>query len=288
MVGTDVVCVGEALWDLRTPTGITLDAAETLHMSPGGGAVNTALRLSELGLSAALCTIVGDDAVGEALVTRLSARGLDVSRVARARARTGLVLLQDAPPRVVAYRRLDEEARAMRSSLPARWEARAVHISGLLPSRSLITAIARAMRRARTQGCLVTADANLRPRLWRDAKVDPLQALAEADVVQVSSDDLRVLGLDVAALRSRLPARTTLIVTAGREPARALGPFGEIARPTQPLVAHMPLGAGDAFAAGVLAALLDVRPEDRSTAALLGHALERGHAIARAAITAAI
>src|SRR5690349_18233208 len=93
----DVLCVGEALWDLQAPSGLSFDRAASLSFTPGGAAVNVALTLARLGLRAGLSAVVGDDALGQALAARLAHAGVDASLVQRAPHRTGLIFLESTP-----------------------------------------------------------------------------------------------------------------------------------------------------------------------------------------------
>ncbi|MDI1446556.1 PfkB family carbohydrate kinase [Polyangium sp. 6x1] len=282
----DVVCVGEALWDLSTPQGTSLDDATQLSLAPGGGAVNVALTLAQLGLRAGIVAPVGDDPVGHALVAHLSRRGVDVSRMRPTRStRTGLVFLTHAPPRAVAYRAVREEALALRDALPRSFDARVVHISGLLPSRACLLALERAAQRATREGALVTLDANLRPRLWAgDAlrRTDPRRLFAAASVLKVSEDDLRLLGVsDPQDLAPLLRPDTIVVATFGAATTRALGPFGEVRAGGPALAVESAIGAGDAFVAGLLSVLARegrAALRDRDT---IERAIQHGNEIAR-------
>jgi sugar/nucleoside kinase (ribokinase family) len=285
---TEVVCVGEALWDLFAPADTPLAQNPSLRMNPGGGAVNVALGLAGRGIRAGLCAALGDDPVGRALAESVASRGVDISRVAFVRARTGLVIVASAPPGAVAYRSPVEESRALAEALPTRWDARLVHVSGLPPSRAAIAALRRAARRARQEGALVTVDVNARPRLFpREVvlRVDPSSLLAEADVVQASADDLRVLGIDpgdpLATLGAHLGRGAVLVVTDGPRRVRAFiaaDPSIEIARAVEPLHLRSAIGAGDAFATGLVSALARAARVDRAS---IEEAITRGIEVAR-------
>jgi sugar/nucleoside kinase (ribokinase family) len=273
----DVLCLGEALWDLHTPAGVPLSAAATLSLRPGGAAVNVALHLAGRRASVGLAAVVGAEALGEALVARVAAAGVDVAGVARSLPRTGLVFAEHAAAgdRFVGYRPADEPA----PRLPRGWAARVLLLTGLLPAPEHALVLRRAARAARRQGALVVVDVNARPRLWRGR--DPaaaLAVLAEADVVKASADDLALLG------PPRLRRAAVLVTTAGAGPARARGPFGEVARAAGAPLSASPLGAGDAFTAGLLLELLEAAPGGAAAGdgALWDRALRRGHALARA------
>ncbi|MDC3955055.1 PfkB family carbohydrate kinase [Polyangium jinanense] len=285
----DVVCVGEALWDLSTSPGTSLDDATQLSLTPGGGAVNVALTLAQLGLRAGLVASVGDDPVGHALVAHLSRRGVDVSRVRAVKStRTGLVFLTHAPPRAVAYRAVLEEALALRDALPHAFGASVVHFSGLLPSRACLLALERAARQAQREGALVTIDANLRPRLWAgDAlgRADPRRLFAAASVLKVSEDDLRLLGVsDPRDLAPLLRPEAIVVATFGAAETRALGPFGEVRAGGPALAVASTFGAGDAFVAGLLSVLAREGRTALQDRAAIERAIQRGNEVARTSL----
>lgn len=289
--GTDVVCVGEALWDLVAPVGTPLEQARLLRRVPGGGAVNTAMALTRLGVASAVCAALGDDALGRGLRDELAAAGVEVDRLAFGAGRTGLMLiaLEGGEARFLGYRQRKAEARALAAALPACWRARVVHFSGIAPVRGAIGAIEQAAERARRDGCAVSVDVNARPRMWlragRGASTASvrgfLRLLHQADLVKCSVADLAVLGTTASALRAQLRAGATLVVTDGTREARMFGPFGERAVPPRPVRVIDPTGAGDAFCAGMLAALVWQEREAWGDAALVLRAVVRGHEVAR-------
>lgn len=271
---------------ISPPKGTSLDEATEISLAPGGGAVNVALTLAGLGLRAGLVASVGDDPVGRALVSHVARRGIDVSRVQASKTtRTGLVFLTHAPPRAVAYRAVLEEALALRDALPRSFGAKVVHISGLLPSRVGLRALERAARHAQNEGALVTLDANLRPRLWAgDAlgRADPRRLFAVVDVLKVSEDDLRLLGLsDPRDITPVLRPEALVVATFGAAKTRALGPFGEVRAGGPTLAVESAIGAGDAFVAGMLSVLAREGHATRLDRATIERAIQRGNEVAR-------
>jgi sugar/nucleoside kinase (ribokinase family) len=255
------VCLGEVAWDLRGPDGVPLEEEPPLHPSPGGGAVNTALELTRLGVPTALAAAVGDDLLGHALRRRLEAAGVDVRLlVATPAVRTGLVILAsnaEGERRFLSYRSPDAEAKALRAALPRNLSARAVHLSALLPSPEPLRLFRAATRAAR--GSSLSLDVNARPRFWRDAKSsDRLAALdlvRAFDWIKASEGDLDVIRQTPRELLAKMSPSATLIVTSGPHPIRAYGPFGTMKRPIEPAIDADPTGAGDAFCAGLVAEL---------------------------------
>jgi 2-dehydro-3-deoxygluconokinase len=114
MVGAkafDVICAGEALWNVHEEDG-GLGDSTLLRFRPGGGAVNAALALAKDGLRVGLATVIADDIAGRKLVLRIAARNVDTGGVELARPSSGLVLLSGSggARQVVSFR--EEERRA--------------------------------------------------------------------------------------------------------------------------------------------------------------------------------
>jgi 2-dehydro-3-deoxygluconokinase len=144
----------------------------------------------------------------------------------------------------------------------------ALHITGITPALgpACREAVAVAVWRARDAGSRVCLDVNYRRALWsRDAAAAALTPLAEqADVVLVSEDEL-----DVVAAPGAVPEETVIadallragvsevVVTRGAGGATAHAAGGRVDRDAIPVTCVDPVGAGDAFAAGYLSALLD-------------------------------
>jgi 2-dehydro-3-deoxygluconokinase len=124
-------------------------------------------------------------------------------------------------------------------------------------------------------GGTVSFDVNHRPALWSaEDAAEPLRALAErASVVFVGLDEAqRLWGVaDVNAVRDVLPTAQRLVVKDGPMAATCLTRSGAMAVPSLQVDVTEPVGAGDAFAAGYLAAMLCDR--DERTALRWGHVL---------------
>ena len=159
--------------------------------------------------------------------------------------------------------------------------ARIVHVSGI--TAALSPSCAELMRElvtgARTG--LVSFDVNWREQMWPGGDPAEVVALAgAADVVLAGADEAeRVFGTsDTGRLRELLPAPQLLVVKDGSRRALAIGRDGTVvARPALAVEVVEPVGAGDAFAAGLLTGLLRGEP--------LGRCLRRGHLGAAAVLT---
>jgi 2-dehydro-3-deoxygluconokinase len=129
----------------------------------------------------------------------------------------------------------------------------------------------------RAAGLTISLDVNLRRRLWSDLEAGPVlrELAAGADVVLGSPDELAVVGdrapgagsLEVAGAVLAL-GPTVAVLKLGA--AGALLVTGDaasppISRPALPLPTVIdPIGAGDAFCAGFIAARLEGSPFERA------------------------
>jgi 2-dehydro-3-deoxygluconokinase len=148
-------------------------------------------------------------------------------------------------------------------------DAEWLHLTGITPALSepAHEAVVRAIELAVVNDVRISFDVNLRRRLWSDAQAaERLKPLAvRADIVFGDPDELAVVAGSVATPEGLEAARAliaagagSVIVKQGRNGAILVGegePLHSAAIPVSRVVD--PVGAGDAFCAGYLAALLD-------------------------------
>ncbi len=251
----DVICVGEALWTLASASfwGPRPGAPDPLR--PAGGAVSAAAALARAGLRVGLCTALADDEAGRSLLERMRTTGVDLGGVALAPPRAGLFLAEASAGehRLVAPRLEDQ----LPIVIPERWSAGVLLISGLSPALERAAGFCKAARAARRAGEVVMLDINARWHLWTGQDSRSIQSiLVEADVVRCSSADLAALWMDTGFVRAAMRPDAILVVSDGGNPARALGPFGEVSVAPKVVSPVSPSGAGDAFTAAVCADLV--------------------------------
>jgi fructokinase len=274
--------VGEVLWD-RLPGGDEI----------GGAPFNVVSHLARFGYRAAYLTAVGQDAPGEAALAEMTRRGIDISLVGRvAGAQTGLAQVTVGPGGSPAF-----EIR--RPAAFEQWGAGAPVVDRVIDMRPAVLVygtLAQLGPRARhglrriTEGSpesLRLYDVNLRDGWWSKDTVAELLQLAS--VVKLSESEARELGpvLGVpwgtgggaeafsADLAGRLGLRG-VAVTAGPDAASLWldGGFASAAPPEADVVDAV--GAGDAFAAG----LVDAIGEHLGAAAALRRANALGTLVA--------
>jgi 2-dehydro-3-deoxygluconokinase len=287
----EVVTCGESMVVLCPAPPLTLAEAGQVSVTVGGAESNVAMCLAALGHHAAWVSRVGADPFGERVVRHIAAAGVDVGLVVTdPDAPTGVYFKDPraAGTRVHYYRagsaasRLDPGALAE----PRLRGTRLLHLSGITPALSgtCRDLVVDALVRRRVPDALVSFDVNYRPALWPVTRAAPvLRRLADAaDVVFVGRDEAETLwGTDdPAAVRRLLPHPELVVVKDGAIGATALSRTGESASVPSPRVGVVePVGAGDAFAAGYLSALL--RGLGPVPALRLGH-LVAAHALVSA------
>jgi 2-dehydro-3-deoxygluconokinase len=285
---TTVVCVGETMAVVAPTAQVSLADAEQCLLGIGGAESNVAAQLAELGLRAAWAGRVGADQFGTRILRTLAQRGVDVSRAETdPYAPTGVYFKEPDTGAGAAtlYYRAGSAAARMDPGAVRRWELYSsdwVHVSGITAALSgtCRAFIEDLMLSRRLKGLPTSFDVNFRPALWGPEQAAPvLLALARrATLVLVGLDEAHALwgctkAEDVAQL---IPDAPTVVVKDG--PTEAVE-FARDARSRQSVhrvPAHRaevvePVGAGDAFAAGYLAGLIQgLDPEPRLN---LGHAL---------------
>lgn len=282
-----VLTLGETMVMLTPAGSEPLQTAATLDVYVGGAESNVASWLAGAGVASAWASRVGDDPLGRRLVAEVAGHGVDVSHVTTDPGATTGVYFKDPRPegtRVHYYRR-GSAASLMDADLVDDLPfdgLRLLHLTGITPglSASCARLVEAALARARAVGALVSFDVNYRAGVWPVAVAAPrLRALADrADVVLVGLDEAAVLwgAATPADVRTLLPGPARVVVKDGAVGATELGAEGPVSVPAHRVEVLEPVGAGDAFAAGYLGALL----RDRPAAA----ALQEGHDLAALAL----
>lgn len=251
------------------------------RLTGGGTAGNTAAALARLGVAVEFAGSVGDDGFGRWLAEDLRAIGVGTR---------GLVVTRDAPTcQVMALVEPDGErylvvwppdggalTRLAPDDLDGELIAGAawLHTTGMcLRATPVAGAVLAGMGAARAAGVPVSIDLNLRLELW-DLDAGVLAAVTEAvglaDVVLGNGPEeilplARAMGhaadtVEAAAVALAGGART-VVARLGADGALACTGDGSVVRaPGIPAVLRSPVGAGDAFNGGFIAARVEGRP----------------------------
>jgi ribokinase len=269
VAGVVVVGVGDLMVDVvvvpEGPLAHGSDTPSTVRTVGGGSAANTACWLASLGRTVALVSMVGDDLVGQAAVGELAAAGVTFAGVADPRAATGtcVVLVDETGERTMlpdrgANNLLSEAVVAQAIADGPTW----VHVSGytLLGDGSR-TAGRAALAAAREAGIRTSVDASSSAPLGTVGPERFLKWIDGVDVLFANDDEVAALG-GASAVAGRVGA---LVAKHGPDGASWVGHEGQtVARgASAATVVVDTVGAGDAFDAGCIGALLrgDEPPE---------------------------
>jgi 2-dehydro-3-deoxygluconokinase len=283
----EVVCVGESM-GLVTAIGAPLVETETAALGIAGAEGNVAVGLVAAGHRAAWASRLGADPFGERIAAELSGRGVDLWVTTDETTPTGVMFKDPGveSSSVYYYRRGSAASLMDRGFLDADALAgvRIVHTTGITPALSATCRdmVDQLYVDARAAGAVVSFDVNDRRALW--SKEDAAQTLARladaADIAFVGRDEAeRIWGTATASdIRAYLPQCGLLVVKDGDVGATAFSGDDEPVFVPAPRVEVVePVGAGDAFASGFLAATLE--------GADLAERLSAGHAAAARVLT---
>jgi len=282
-----MITLGETMALITPAHAEPLRAAREVRLLAGGAESNVAMHAAQLGVPTAWVSAVGDDALGVRVCDEVAGRGVDTRWVTVDPGAPTGVYFKDPGHGVLYYRRGSAAARMCPASVadvPLE-DAEVVHISGITPalSASCAALIDTVIDRVTAGPGIVAFDVNHRPALWAPgAAPSALLPLARrADLVFVGLDEAECLWHTATAddVRALLPEPTTLVVKDGdvgaTEYRRAAGADHRTFVPAIPTKVVEAVGAGDAFAAGYLAALL--RGADAAARLHGGH--QRAHLV---------
>jgi sugar/nucleoside kinase (ribokinase family) len=273
---TGVVVVGDVATDvvvvLSGEPAPGSDRPASIRSRGGGAGANVAVHLARLGMPVSLAGCVGDDAAAAGLRVELTAAGVQLALRTVPGAATGTVvsLVEPGGQRsMLADRGANLDLTP--DDVPAVPPGGHLHLSGytLLDPGPRAAGLA-AMAAAVDAGCTVSVDpASTGP--LRDYGVDRwLADTAAATVLLPNADEARLLtgcadAIDAArALAARHPV---VAVSLGADGAVWAAGTTLVHRPAHPTEVLDTTGAGDAFAAGLLAAWLG-SPQANPAAAL--------------------
>ena len=267
----DVVCLGEILVDLvPAASGDSLATAHTLIKAAGGAPANVAVGLARLGIAAAFLGAVGADGFGRFLADTLAVEGVDVSGLRTSdvapTALAAVSLAADGERDFVFYGHPAAHTTFAPGDLdePMLRAAKVLHVGSIsLAVEPMRSATLRAVAIARESGVLVSFDPNLRLALWPDAAAatEAMRlGLAQADIVKIADDEVEFLagGCDLVEGARALwhPGLRLMAVTRGAREVTWLTAEAEGERRGFAVEAVDTTGAGDAFTAALLAAVV--------------------------------
>jgi 2-dehydro-3-deoxygluconokinase len=285
-----VVCFGELLLRLTAPGRELLLQSGRLDVHVGGAEANVAIGLARLGHAVAMASRVPVNPLGEAAIGHLRRHGVDVAGVSTGAGRMGLYFLSPGAGARASDIVYDREGSSFATAGEGAFDwdglldgADLLHLSGVTPALGQDSAAAAlaAADAARARGVALSFDGNYRAQLWNRWNAEPRAILARlvgaAGILFGNHRDISLLlGRDFSgdgearrreaadAAFAAFPelrliastARHVVDADTHRIAARIDARDGSVQTEEVTVAGIVDrIGAGDAFAAGVLHAL---------------------------------
>lgn len=279
-----IICFGELLLRMGAPKTEKIMQTPRFDVCMGGAEANVAVSLAQFGADVAFVSVVSDNQLGTAALGALKRHGVKTEAVRRTSGRMGLYFLSTGAvlrPSEIVYDRA-HSAFAEMGEDDLDWNvllegAGRLHISGITPAVGAASAASalRAVKTARANGVCVSFDGNYRAQLWENWQSDGPKILHEilsaTSVAFINERDINMIfGMrfskaeqaDAYAMVFKECPHLQYIVNTTREQssvsehvlsAQIVSREARWMSPTYTLSGVVDrIGAGDAFAAGVL------------------------------------
>lgn len=208
---TRVITLGEVMLRLKSPGAERLLQSPALEATFGGAEANVAVALAQFGVETSFVSIIPANGVGDACVAELRRFGVSTGAIRRQGERLGIYYLEQGANQRATRVTYDRAGSAMAAATPNDFEWDAIfdgadwfHISGVTPALSASAAAVSlaAARAARAKGITISCDYNYRKNLWRYGKKAPevmRELVALADIGIANEEDCQqALGIQVA------------------------------------------------------------------------------------------
>ena len=243
---------------------------EDIGMRPGGAGANVAFAFAEVGAPVRLIGCVGDDHLGRWMLEELAAAGLEADIVTVPDEPTGMTVVCEGPRRDRTF--------ITHLGVNATWELSMIPADALAASSVLLCdyfcaprlqglAALELLRGAQEAGARTFFDTSWDPNGWSRATKEEVRALlAHVDVFLPNEAEAGALAggsgpIEESARALQSVSGGWVVVKLGSRGCLAVGPDGEVLSAPAPEIEVVDsTGAGDAFNAGLMAALGEEKP----------------------------
>lgn len=202
-----IITLGEIMLRLSTENHKRLTQANQLDISFGGGEANVTISLANYGHHACFVTKLPTNALGDSCMHFLSSRSVDTKNIVRGGKRIGLYFLETGvsirPSSVLYDRQYSSFSEASLDDFD--WEsifqdADWFHITGITPAlgKNGVMITEYALKKARALGITTSLDLNYRSKLWTPEQAQKVMVplMAYVDVCIGNEEDAtHVLGM---------------------------------------------------------------------------------------------
>jgi len=313
-----IATFGEIMLRLSPPGKELLFQSPRLEAGFGGAEANVAVSLAILGHRSRWISVVPANPVGEAAVRELRRFGVDTGFIARGGRRLGIYYAEPGANERASQVIYDRDGSGIADLKPGviDWAAAFAgmgwfHVTGITPALSASAAglTLEAVKAARALGMTVSVDLNYRAKLWKYGRPAPevmREVVGYADLLVGNEEDCqKSLGVgapvDVAAGRldpkvyeeltarvmSGFPNLARIAVTLRESYGADWNRWSAVLRNRKEFLSGLSfdiraivdrIGTGDAFAAGLIHCLADLKPDAEAldfavAAAVLKHSI---------------
>ena len=205
-----VVTFGEIMLRLSTTGYRRIVQAETFDVNYGGGEANVACSLANYGSDAAFISAVPDNPLGQAAINHLRRYGVDTAHVRRSGERLGIYFLETGAAQRASTVTYDRGHASICDVQPGEFDwtdifsgADWFHVTGITPALGDGPAqtTLEAARVAKSLGLTVSCDLNFRSKLWSSEEANRVmtELMHYTDVVIANEEDAaKVFGIHAA------------------------------------------------------------------------------------------
>ncbi|NVM52378.1 MAG: carbohydrate kinase family protein [Candidatus Helarchaeota archaeon] len=267
----ELITIGHILLDLRAYVekfpvpDISVKIKGQIQYTPGGSATNVAVAAARLGVKSSICSILGFDDYGMNVIKQLLNERVDVSNIKIDYHKpTGISLVivnEEGEPIIIQSLGANEPFPISYLNLPAIIQAKHLHMTGT--DLTALREAARIAKHSSKGNVMVSFDPGRSKSHLGYQKLEPI--LENIDYLIINrTESARMLGHPeepdiikvINELKSVLPKDITLIVKGGSKETivKSNNEFFKV--PPYKVKVYDTIGAGDAFAAGIINALL--------------------------------
>jgi 2-dehydro-3-deoxygluconokinase len=206
-----VITFGEIMLRLAPPEHLRFAQTKILEMTFGGGEANVAVSLAQFGIESEFVTRLPNNDIARACINQLRGLGVSTGKILRGGERIGIYFLEHGAAQRASAVTYDRTNSSISTIDPAalNWNeifkgANWFHFTGITPALSdaAATAVREGAKAAKAAGLTVSCDLNFRKKLWSSDKAQEVMSglMQHVDYCIANEEDAEnVFGIRAAA-----------------------------------------------------------------------------------------
>jgi len=255
-----IFTIGETVYD------IIFKNAQPIAAKAGGSTLNTSVSLGKLGLNVNFVSDLGNDMIGDTIISFLTKNGVCTNNIERYDNRKTAIAIAFLDERNDAsYTFYKDYPKNRLSSIIFDFEEGDIVLFGsfFAITESLMSVLKQFLSQARAKGCIIIYDPNFRkPHLHELEKLKPyiLENIAFSDLVRGSDEDFNLIfGADNASEAFKILKNNgcnTMVYTANSKDVIMMTQEHTVTKSVPLIEPVSTIGAGDNFNAGLIWSLV--------------------------------